>query len=458
MTGPGHISDSQLFGHLWSTDSARRRFSDRGKLETQVEILAALAEAQATEGLIPVDAAKQISQIDPGAIDLGELAAATRSSGHSMAGLIELCKPLLHDQAGEYFYFGATVQDVTDTWTAIVMRDTLREIAVSLRALEGIMLELSEAHRESPMLGRTHAQPGSPISFAFKVLVWAWELRRHLERILQTLPRVAVVELAGAVGVGSFGVKSAAIQRRMAATLELHVPEIAWLTARDRVAEFVVLTSMATASLAKVGNEIKQLQRAEVAELRETNPEGTIGSITMPHKRNPERSEQLVTLARVTRSAAALALEGLVHEHERDGAAWKTEWYFLPETCMATSAALELAREVLSNLEVAPDRMRANLEATDGFVMSEAAMMGLAKELGKHRAHELIYRASMEALRTGQSFDHAVRAVAADTKSDAVDLHQLLDLDSVLQPVTEATDRSQAELVRLRNDDSEWLR
>lgn len=459
MTASGHIADSAVSGHLWSTEPMRRRFSDRGRLAAYLDILKALARAQSEQALVPAAAADEIARLDGDALDLDALAVATRATGHSMAGVIDACAPLLGDEAREFFYFGATVQDVTDTWTAVTMRDVLRDTGRALRRIEGLLVELAGTHRGSLMLGRTHAQPGAPVSFAFKLLVWGAELRRHVERVIGTLPRVSVVELTGAVGVGSgMGLKSAAVECRLAELLDLGVPEIAWLTARDRIAEFTVLVSMVTGTLAKIGNEIKQLQRYELGELREGAAPGTIGSITMPHKRNPERSEQLVTLARVTRSAAALSLEGLVHEHERDGAAWKTEWHFVPEACMATSAALELAEAILGDLEADPARMRANIAATRGYAMSESVMMGLAMRIGKQRAHELVYRASMEALEADRSFDDVVRTVAAEAGVSEETLHRLTDLDGLLPVIVAVTDRAASHLERARASDPDWLR
>ena len=198
------------------------------------------------------------------------------------------------------------------------------------------------------------------------------------------------------------------LQRRVLTRLGLGVPDTSWLTARDRVAELITLLALVTGTLAKIGNEVYNLQRPELGELSEAPTEGVVGSITMPQKRNPERSEHLWTLARVVRSAAGLALEGLVGEHERDGAAWKTEWAFLPEACSAAAVALTFGAELLAGLRVDTQRMRANVDAQDGYVLAEPVMLALAARVGKHRAHELVHRAALAGQEQGLSFAEAL--------------------------------------------------
>jgi adenylosuccinate lyase len=153
----------------------------------------------------------------------------------------------------------------------------------------------------------------------------------------------------------------------------------------------------------------------------------------MPHKRNPELSEHLGTLWRIVRAAAGLALEGLVHEHERDGAAWKAEWAYLPEACVMTAAALHFGAELVEGLEVDGERMAANVAAQGGYVQSEPVMRALTDRLGKHRAHELVYAAAMRGRQEGSTLREALGAdpaIAAEL-SDA-------DLDALLDPVTAA--------------------
>ena len=296
----------------------------------------------------------------------------------------------LGEPAREWVSYGATVQDVADTWTGIVMRRMLEIAERDLAAIDASLVALAGRHRDAVMLGRTHGQPGLPITFGFKASLWVAELRRHRERIAQARPRLAVGQLAGAVGtLSAWGEPGLELQRRVLERLGLGVPDTSWTNARDRVAELVGLLGLITGTLAKIGNEVYNLQRPEIGELGEAPADGVVGSITMPQKRNPERSEHLSTLARVVRAAAAPALEGMVAEHERDGAAWKTEWALLPQACGAAAVALALAADLAAGLRVDEQRMRANVDAQRGYVLAEPAMLALGAEVGPRRAHEL---------------------------------------------------------------------
>jgi adenylosuccinate lyase len=451
------VFDSRLYGHLWADETVRSWFEDRGRVEAWLAILSALAAEQAELDLIPAPAASAIAELSIEQIDLEQVAEQTRLTGHSTLGLIEVATRQLPERAREWFYYGATVQDVSDTWTALLMQRLSVRLLDDLRTLELICMELAREHRDTLMLGRTHGQPGLPITFGFKAAVWAAELRRHIDRLVAGYPRFAVCQLAGAVGTGAFfGAQGVSLRNGFARRLGLNPPDMTWLTARDPIAEFVTLLAMVTGTTAKVGNEVLQLQRPEIGEAREATSEGNVGSITMPHKRNPERSEQVGTLARVVRAAAGLSLEGLVHEHERDGTAWKTEWAFFPEACLATSAAMKLSIAILEGLEVDAARMAQNLEAQDGYVLSEPLMGRLAERIGKHTAHRLIYEAAVRGRELGVPFDVAIADSPASEVLGPEAIAAALDPAKCVRGAGELVDEVIADLTARRDEDPSW--
>jgi adenylosuccinate lyase len=427
-----------IYGHLWGTDETRELFEDRGRMLMWLDIVATLAIVQAELGLIPEAAARAISDRVRRPVDLDVVADATRASGHSTLGLIRTLQADLDADSREWIYYGATVQDVSDTWTGLVAGRMLEIAERDLGLIDASLARLAGEHRDTVMLGRTHGQPGLPITFGYKAAVWLAEVRRHRERVAQARPRLVVGQLAGAVGtLSAWGTDGLELQRRVLERLGLGVPEIPWTSSRDRVAELVGLLALIAGTLAKAGNEIYNLQRPEIGEVAEAATEGVVGSITMPQKHNPERSEHLVTLARVVRSSADLALEGVVGEHERDGAAWKTEWELLPRACGAAAAALRLGAELLDGLRVNRDRMRANVDAQNGYVLAEPVMLALGERIGPRRAHELVHAAAARGLAAGISFRDAL---AADADIPDVDLDELLQVDSALGAARELVD------------------
>ena len=438
-----HPADSAIFGHLWSTPEASALFSDEGRTQAWLQILAALAQAQAETGLVPPAAAQAIrAHADVGLIDLGLVAERTRATGHSTMGLIEALRSVLPEHAREWVYYGATVQDLSDTWFALVFR-TVGDIAErDVTRMRDRALELAGQYRDTPMCGRTHGQPGLPITFGFKAAVWAAELDRHLERLRQGRARWEVVQLGGALGTMEFwGERALDLLERFAGELGLGVPLLPWITARDGVAEFVWLLAAISATAGKIGNEVYQLQRPEIGELRESFTPGTVGSITMPHKRNPEISEHLVTLSRVIRAQATVALDGMVAEHERDGRAWKAEWLVVPETSMAFAACAGSAVRMLDGLRPDPERMLANIGSHRGYLLSEPVMRALADRIGKHSAHDTVYAAAMRGIDKDQDFRTALRG---DPRLDAIpdaELDELLQVRSSLGSCAAFVDR-----------------
>jgi adenylosuccinate lyase len=405
-----HLVDSLVFGHIWATEEVRALFTDRGRTEAWLEILGSLALAQADVGVIPAAAAQAVSQsLDIDRVDLHDVAEVTRATGHSTQGLIATLQHALPEAAREWVYYGATVQDLTDTWTSTVVR-RVHDICIrDIDALLALLVPLVEEHRRTVMVGRTHGQPGSLTTFGLKAAGWADELARTRERIVQSRPRVETVQLGGALGtLEFFGEQAVPLVDAFAARTSLHAPVLPWVNSRDRIAEFTANMGMLSATLGRLGNEIYQLQRPEIGEVSEGARGDTVGSITMPHKKNPERSEHLVTLAHLAASRSSTVLDGMIQEHERDGRAWKVEWVVVPEICLWVAKSLELAVELVGGIDVHADRMRDNIASQHGYVFSERVMQTLSERVGKHTAHHAVYEATMKGLADGLAFEEAV--------------------------------------------------
>jgi adenylosuccinate lyase len=406
------LTDFGAYAHLWGTDEARAVFEERATYERWLAVLAALADAQAELGIIPAEAAAAIGrEARADRLDLDRVAAETRRTGHSTLGLIRELAHVLPADAHPWVYYGATVQDLTDTATALAAREVLRLVWRDLRATEAALLDLAEAHRDTPMAGRTHGRIGSPITFGLKAASWADELRRGLHRVREVAPRVAAGQLAGSVGSLTFFPETGvALRARFCERLGLADPGISWTAARDRPAELVTVLELATAALARIGGEVYQLQRDEIGELHEPAGADAVGSITMPHKRNPEASEHLVTLHRLVAASAQVGRDALVGEHERDARTWKAEWVAVPEACLLACAAAHLGRGVVEGLEVDAGAMRRRLAATDGRAASERLLAALAPRLGKHTAQQRLQAVLAGASNGGDSLAEAVRA------------------------------------------------
>ena len=427
--------DSQVYGNAWSTPELRAIFDEEPRTRAWLEILAVLAETQATFGLIPSTDAANVARacrgIEPDAEFLDEVRRGFEASNHSTFGLIAAIARRCPGDSGEWLYYGATVQDLTDTWLMGALRDARAIFGRDVRAVDGALRTLARRHRDTVMPGRTHGQQGLPITFGFKVAGWAAEVRRHRQRLAEIANRMDAGQLAGGVGsLSSLGPSALELQHEFLRRLGLRQPQISWTVSRDVLAEWCNLLVLMSGTADRIGHEVYNLQRSEISEVGERAASGTVGSITMPHKRNPEIAEHLGTLSRLVRHNAAIVAEGLVGDHERDGRSWKAEWNAVPLVTLATGKALALLEELVVNLEVHASRMRANLAATRGFVMSEAIMLALAKKVGKQSAHRLVYDSSMSAYESGATLRDAVLgAPAIMAHLSAAEIESLLDYE-----------------------------
>jgi 3-carboxy-cis,cis-muconate cycloisomerase len=429
-----HLIDSRILGSLFASSEIREVFTDRAMIQSWLDTEAALARAQADLGVIPPSAAETIAA---NAIstdwDLSVLAAEIERTAHPLVPVVRVLAERSGD-AGAWVHYGATTQDITDTGLVLQTRAALDLIGESLRGLAGTLAGLAHRHRDLPMVGRTHAQHALPITLGFKFAVLLAEVERHLQRFAQLRPRVLVAELGGAVGsMASFGPQGPELLRRLAERLDLGAPEIAWHTARDGFAEVTCALSMASATCGKIANEIRVLQRTEVAELEEPFLLGKVGSSTMPHKRNPMLAEFVLSNAILTRQSPAAMLTAMLQEHERDMTMWGVEWSVLPETFILAGGLIEGTTRLLDGLIVHPDAIHRNLHQLGDLMLSEVAMMRLAGLLGKAEAHEVVYQAAMAAWDSGRTLketlldDEQVRSAI-----DAAELDQLLVPESYL--------------------------
>jgi 3-carboxy-cis,cis-muconate cycloisomerase len=423
--------DSPLFGGLFTTEEMRKVWSDETTIQKWLDVEAALARAEAKLGIIPTKHAREITRkAKVELIDMEEMKRQLAHTHHCIMALIRGLQKACSPQAWEFIHWGATTQDIMDTGTVLQLRDANDLVVRDLRETFRLLAKIAQKHKHTVQAGRTHGQHALPITFGYKVSVWASEIKRHLQRIRELSPRVFQGQFAGAVGtLASIGAPGVKLQKLMFADLGLAVPEIAWHVARDTMAEIVFVYAMIGSTLTQICNEIIGLQRTEVAEVEEPFHMGKVGSSTMPHKRNPMMSEGVVALGKLIHAQVGPALADMVAENERDQRGWMAEWSFLPETCCLLSGMLFWTNKILVGLIVYPENMARNLDALHGLLLSENVMLNLGAKIGRQAAHEVVYELCMEA------FERRVPLKALLLKDKRVNRHLTEELiDELLDP------------------------
>jgi 3-carboxy-cis,cis-muconate cycloisomerase len=387
------IIDSAIFGDIFSTKAMRKVFSDESRTQKYLEIEAALARVQGRLGMIPAEAAEEIvKHCVLEEIDMVKLKAQTERIGYPVLGVVSQLNALCRGKLGEYCHWGATTQDITDTATVMQIREGLAIVDGELKAISAAMAGLARRYRDTPMVGRSNLQQAVPVTFGFKIAGLLSAIERHRARLSELRPRVLVGEFAGAAGtLASIESGALEMQAQLMRELGLAQPDIAWHTVRDRIAEVGCFLGLVTGTLGKLATDVKLMMQTEVGEVYEPYAPGRGSSSTMPQKRNPISCCYIHACAAVVRQQAAALLDAMIADHERSTGPWEIEWIALPEAFMLTAGALAQSRFLVEGLEVDEERMRANLDLTNGLVVSEAVMMGLAPYLGREYAHDLVY-------------------------------------------------------------------
>jgi 3-carboxy-cis,cis-muconate cycloisomerase len=407
--------DSAIYCGLLSDDELAHLFSDAAEIRSLLTVEAALARAQGKLGVIPKDAAARIADAAHGLTVAPEaLAAGTAAAGVPITALIGLLRKAAGD-AGAYAHYGATSQDIVDTALIHRLLSAAAVIETRLAKLAHIFMAQAKEHQRSVMAGRTRFQQAVPTTYGLKAAGWLSGLCRHQARLRELKPRLFVVQLGGAVGtLASLGAKGPEVVRAFAGELGLAAPVMPWHAQRDALAEFAGWLSLVSGTLGKIGGDILLLAQSEVAEAR---PAAGGGSSTMPQKANPIAAEVLVTLARFNAGQIATMHGAIAQEHERGGAGWMLEWLILPQMTVAAGAGLARATDLMSCLVIDAARMRANVEATNGLMMAEAATFGLAAHMPRGEAERLVGEAC-KATAPGRHLADALRAVT-DAPFDA---------------------------------------
>jgi 3-carboxy-cis,cis-muconate cycloisomerase len=401
---PSTIIDSAIFGDIFSTPAMRRVWSDENRTAKYLQIESALAKVQGELGLIPAEAAAEIIRVcSIENIDMVKLKAQTERIGYPVLGVVSQINALCRDKLGEFCHWGATTQDITDTATVLQVREALEIVEADLIALGQGLAKLAREHRDTPMIGRSNLQQAVPVTFGYKMAGLLAAVQRHLERLAQLRPRALTGEFAGAAGtLASLERGAMQTQEGLMRELGLAQPVIAWHTVRDSIAEVGTFLGLVGGTLGKLSMDVKLMMQTEVGEVYEPFAHGRGSSSTMPQKRNPISSCYIHAAISVVRQHAAAMLDAMVADHERSTGPWEIEWIVLPESFCLMAGALAQARAVVDGLEVDTQRMRANLDMTNGLVVSEAVMMGLAPYIGREYAHDLVYDICREALRANR--------------------------------------------------------
>ncbi len=446
--------DSRLLGPLFATDEMRAVFSDRARLAAMLDAEAALARAEARFGLVPEGLAAAVAAIDPDTLDLDALGRETALAGVPTISFVKMVGARLPADLEAAFHKGATTQDIVDTALVLQMLGGLRLLARDLDSVLAGLMRLAQEHRETPQVGRTYGQQAQPLSFGYKVAVWAAGIADAASGLPALRDSALRASLGGPVGtLAGLREHGPAVADAFAAELGLSPAPIAWHANRNGMVGTGLFLASVIGALAKMATDVVHLASTEVGEVAEPHLPGRGGSSAMPHKRNPVSS----TVILAAHGAAAGHLGTLVHAmaagHERPAGAWHAEWHALPSLFGLASGALAEARRLADGMEPDPARMAANLDLTRGLLFADAAAARLAAAMGRGRAHALLETLAGRVCETGCTLRDAITAEPeAAAHLSGADLDAVFDSGPAVRAAAAWINRVAAIVEEVRGD------
>jgi 3-carboxy-cis,cis-muconate cycloisomerase len=350
------LTSSDLFTPIFVPDALREAVAGDAWVRAMLDAEAALAAAEAAEGLISEEAAAAIAAATP---DVAGLGVAARAAGNPVVPLVKGLRAAVGADFAESVHHGTTSQDILDSAAMLVARRALGGVLAELDAVVAACAALAREHRGTVMAGRTLLQQAEPVTFGLKAAGWLAGVAGARARLRELrLP----AQLGGAAGtLSALGDRGPAVARRFAAELGLEAPPLPWHGDRRPVAELGAALAVAAGAVEKVALDVVLLAQTEVGEVAEDSGGGRGGSSAMAHKRNPVGAVRARAAARSVRAAAGVLLEAMAGEHERAAGAWHSEWPALSAALAGTGGAAWSLHEALDGLTVDPDRMRANM-------------------------------------------------------------------------------------------------
>jgi adenylosuccinate lyase len=410
----------------YSRAAMRQLWSEQRKFEIWLEIETLACEAMAELGQIPRADAEEIRK--RARFSIPEIHEIEKRTNHDVIAFLENVAASV-GPAARWIHQGLTSSDILDTTLAVQMSEAGRILLEDLAELRRVIGEQARRYKMTPMIGRSHGIHAEPITFGLKLALMFDEFGRAEERLSQTLARVRVGKLSGAVGTHAH--LDPRVERFVCDKLGLKAATISTqIVQRDRHAEFLTTLALIASSIDRWATELRHLQRTEVLEAEEFFSPGQKGSSAMPHKRNPITAERLSGLARVLRGNAVAALENVALWHERDISHSSAERIILPDSSTLLDYMLWKLRELVEKLQVYPENMERNLGLTKGLYYSQSILLALTRAgANRQTAYEAVQRAAMRTWKGEGSFaENARQEPEITTLLSAAEIDKLCSL------------------------------
>jgi len=377
----------------------REIWSEEHKFRTWLEVELAACEAWSKIGKIPLSALKKIKS--KATFSVKRIDEIEKTVDHDVIAFLTNVAENVGSES-RFIHMGLTSSDVVDTSLSLVMRDAAEVILKDMEDFCNVLRKMARQYKGIPMMGRSHGVHAEPMTFGLKLALWLKEMERNRERMLRAKEAINVGKLSGAVG--TYSNLDPKVEELTCKKLGLTPAPISnQVIQRDRHAEYLCALAVIAATLEKIALEVRGLQKTEIGEVEEPFRKGQKGSSAMPHKKNPITCERVCGLARLVRSNAMVALENVALWHERDISHSSAERVIIPDSTTLVDYMLHKMNYIIDNLVVFPDKMRQNIDKTQGLIFSQRLLLSLIdKGLTREKAYQIVQTAAMKARSNGK--------------------------------------------------------
>ncbi|MGN6348474.1 MAG: adenylosuccinate lyase [Candidatus Nitrosocosmicus sp.] len=394
-------------GRYGSKEMKEIFYEDR-KLKYELKYEEEVAKAQAELKIIPLEAAKEITEIiESNRITLDRIKELENISDHDIAAIVEAIGEQCSKNTKPWIHYGLTSNDVVDTSTSMQMKDAFEIIESKIKELIKELIKKATENQSLPAVGRTHGQHASIIAFGLKFATWTNEMLEHLTRINEGKKRFLLCKTLGVVGTGSVMRKEALeVQNKVSEKLNLFPIEAATqIIPRERYAEMIFIIALIGSTLDKIAIEIRNLQRTEIREVQESFKQGQMGSSAVPVKKNPIKSERISSLAKILRSNINISLENIPLWHERDLSNSANERFIIPISAILIDDMITTMIKIISGLFIDKEKILGNIEITKGQIFAEFVLQILvSKGSPRIEAYRNIQRIAFKATESKENF------------------------------------------------------
>ncbi len=395
-------------GAIFAEDTVANIFKASYKNQLFMDVEVALAEAQSELGIIPAWAANEISsKADIKYLSQKDIDKEHKLVRHTLVARLNVWKRSIDKDAAEYLHYGATTVDIWDTVLVLQIKDSIDLLIDDLLEIEDYLLTLTKDNLYTYMPGRTLGQHALPITFGKKTSTWLAENRRNIERLEHVQSKIKKSGiLKGAVG-SYLGLGTQAIETEKLMMINLGLDEPSkddWHGIRDVFAEYALTLAIISKSYGRIGNELTLLQMTELGETEEYLGSRSVGSSTMPQKKNPRGPGDLLEFSRIIPRLSEIVLDDMINSFERDGEKSDDE---LKQISIVTEQMLDRAKPLIKELKVNKQKMRDNLDLTNGLILSQRLTFYLADKIGKDTANELMHDVAKYALENNLTLEEA---------------------------------------------------